>query len=68
MFGKKKKTCECGPIIISALLKTVGIYFGIIGVRLQMMSYDWLSLEAMVFYLVAILMFGWGKHMHTCSK
>jgi len=68
MFGKKKKMCSSNDIVVAALLKTVGIYFGIIGVRLQLMSYDWLSVEAMLFYLIAVLLFGWGKHMHLCSK
>ena len=66
MFGKKKKTDNCGPIVVAALLKTVGIYFGVVGVRLHLMSYNWLSLEAMLFYLIAVLLFGWGKHIHIC--
>ncbi len=66
MFGKKKKTCNCGSIVIAALLKTVGVYFGVVGVRLQLMSYDWLSLEAMLFYLIAVLLFGWGRHISMC--
>ncbi len=68
MFGKKKKQCTCNGIIVAALLKTVGVYFGVVGVRLQLMSYDWLSLEAMLFYLIAVLLFGWGKHIHMCMK
>jgi hypothetical protein len=66
MFGKKKK-CDCGNVVIAALLKTVGIYFGVIGVRLQLLSYDWLSFEAMLFYLVAVLLFGWGVHVYRCK-
>lgn len=67
MFGKKKKTTG-GTIVVAALLKAVGIYFAVIGVRLHLMSYNWLSMEAMLFYLVAVLLFGWGKHMHMCTK
>jgi hypothetical protein len=68
MFEKKKKQGSCNSIIVAALLKTVGVYFGVVGVRLQLMSYDWLSLEAMLFYLIAVLLFGWGKHIHMCMK
>ncbi len=68
MFFKKKKTCDCKSIIVAALLKTVGIYFGVVGVRLQLMSYNWLSIEAMLFYLVAVLLFGWGRHIHLAKK
>jgi hypothetical protein len=67
MFGRKKKAYECKGVIVAALLKTVGIYFGVVGVRLQLMSYKWLSIEAMLFYLLAVLLFGWGRHIHTSS-
>ena len=67
MFGRKNK-CTKGAVVISALLKSVGIYFGVIGVRLQLMSYHWLSIEAMLFYIVAVLLFGWGAHIHKCLK
>ncbi len=67
MFGKKKK-CGSNDIVVAALLKTIGIYFGVVGVRLQLMSYNWLSVEAMLFYLIAVLLFGWGHHMHLCIK
>ena len=68
MFGKKKKTCPGGTIVVAALLKAVGIYFAVIGVRLHLMSYNWLSIEAMLFYLAAVLLFGWGTHMHIQIK
>jgi len=68
MFGKKKKTCSGGTIVVASALQAVGIYFAVIGIRLQWMSYNWLSVESMLFYLVAVLLVGWGKHMHICSK
>jgi hypothetical protein len=67
MFGKKKK-CGYGEVIMSSVMKALGLYIGVIGVRLQLISYDWLAWDALIFYLVAVLIFGWGIAIQQCTK
>jgi hypothetical protein len=68
MLGKKKNMCTSRCIIISAIMKALGIYFGVLGVRLQMICFDWLCIDAMLSYLVAVLLFMWGTSICTYKK
>ncbi len=68
MFGKKKNICNSRCIIVAAIMKALGVYFGVLGIRLQIMCFDWLCVDALLSYLVAVLLFMWGKSICICRK
>lgn len=64
MFWKKKSSelsC-CGLLVVSAL-KALGIYLAVLGARLQFMSHDWLSAEALLAYLAGVIVFSYGMRI-----